>query len=146
MNGSLNVPTTSVNSNSTINAVDLSTPQTPPSEDKPLNLSSSKVLHTSNQHIIDHFIDKLLSSGTDGKNTLKYLFRKIQLSFFSKKINSQVTTRTLIFPCHSCLHHLHSTCHLCRHRCNHLRPSLLHRPRILVKRSAHAKGSDTWKS
>ena len=37
-------------------------PPTPP-EDKPLNLSSSKVLHASNQQIIDHFIDKLLSSG-----------------------------------------------------------------------------------
>lgn len=32
-------------------------------EDKPLNLSSSKVLHASHQQIIDHFIDKLLSSG-----------------------------------------------------------------------------------
>jgi hypothetical protein len=36
-------------------------PATPP-EDKPLNLSSSKVLHASNQQIIDHFIDKLLTS------------------------------------------------------------------------------------
>lgn len=32
-------------------------------EEKPLNLSSSKVLHASHQQIIDHFIDKLLSSG-----------------------------------------------------------------------------------
>lgn len=44
-------------------------PNSPPSptrsmeEDKPLNLSSSKVLHASHQQIIDHFIDKLLSSG-----------------------------------------------------------------------------------
>jgi hypothetical protein len=36
-------------------------------DEKPLNLSSSTVLHTSNQHIIDHFIDKLLSTGIDGK-------------------------------------------------------------------------------
>lgn len=34
-------------------------------DDKPLNLSASTVLHTSNQHIIDHFIDKLLSTGTE---------------------------------------------------------------------------------
>jgi len=39
-------------------------------DEKPLNLSSSTVLHTSNQHIIDHFIDKLLSTGTEGKNNL----------------------------------------------------------------------------
>lgn len=36
-------------------------------DEKPLNLSSSTVLHTSNQNIIDHFIDKLLSTGIDGK-------------------------------------------------------------------------------
>lgn len=46
-------------------AATVSTPQTPP-EDKPLNLSASKVLHTSNQQIIDHFIDKLLSTGAEG--------------------------------------------------------------------------------
>lgn len=34
-------------------------------EEKPLNLSASTVLHTSNQHIIDHFIDKLLSTGIE---------------------------------------------------------------------------------
>lgn len=34
-------------------------------EDKPLNLSSSKVLQASHQQIIDHFIDKLLSSGAE---------------------------------------------------------------------------------
>ncbi|XP_074596081.1 uncharacterized protein LOC141851259 [Brevipalpus obovatus] len=33
------------------------------SGDKPLNLSSFKVLHTSNQQIIDHFIDKWLGPG-----------------------------------------------------------------------------------
>ena len=54
-------------------------------DDKPLNLSSSTVLHTSNQNIIDHFIDKLLSTGIDGKslfcndvissNSLVLLFR-----------------------------------------------------------------------
>ena len=32
-------------------------------DDKPLNLSSSKVLRASNQQIIDHFIDKLLTTG-----------------------------------------------------------------------------------
>ncbi|RWS31120.1 SOX transcription factor-like protein, partial [Leptotrombidium deliense] len=36
------------------------------SNDKPLNLSSSKVLHTSNQQIIDHYIDKLLSTAPTG--------------------------------------------------------------------------------
>jgi len=45
-------------------------PNDPPSDDKPLNLSSSKVLHTSNQHIIDHFIDKLLSTGTPEGNPM----------------------------------------------------------------------------
>jgi hypothetical protein len=35
-------------------------------EEKPLNLSASTVLHTSNQHIIDHFIDKLLSTPIEG--------------------------------------------------------------------------------
>jgi len=34
-------------------------------EDKPLNLSSSKVLRASNQQIIDHFIDKLLTTGSE---------------------------------------------------------------------------------
>ena len=38
-------------------------------DEKPLNLSASKVLHTSNQHIIDHFIDKLLSTGLEGKRS-----------------------------------------------------------------------------
>lgn len=37
-------------------------------DEKPLNLSASTVLHTSNQHIIDHFIDKLLSTPIDGKS------------------------------------------------------------------------------
>lgn len=32
-------------------------------DDRPLNLSASKVLHASNQQIIDHFIDKLLNTG-----------------------------------------------------------------------------------
>lgn len=36
---------------------------TPIEEDIPLNLSSSRVLQTSNQQIIDHFIDKLLNTG-----------------------------------------------------------------------------------
>ena len=35
-------------------------------DEKPLNLSSSTVLHTSNQHIIDHFIEKMLNTGTEG--------------------------------------------------------------------------------
>ena len=34
-------------------------------DDKPLNLSSSKVLRASNQQIIDHFIDKLLTTGAE---------------------------------------------------------------------------------
>jgi len=36
---------------------------TSPPEDKPLNLSASKILQASNQQIIDHFIDKLLNTG-----------------------------------------------------------------------------------
>lgn len=54
-------------------------------EDKPLNLSSSKVLHASHQQIIDHFIDKLLSSGGEcgeGQFFISFLlftpFREIQ--------------------------------------------------------------------
>ncbi|KAI1289272.1 HMG box transcription factor BBX [Halotydeus destructor] len=34
-------------------------------DDRPLNLSSSKVLHTSNQQIIDHFIAKLFNAGAE---------------------------------------------------------------------------------
>lgn len=36
-------------------------------DEKPLNLSSSTVLHTSNQHIIDHFIEKMLNTGLEGE-------------------------------------------------------------------------------
>ncbi|RWS05965.1 SOX transcription factor-like protein, partial [Dinothrombium tinctorium] len=43
-----------------------SNPDATSSNDKPLNLSSSKVLHTSNQQIIDHYIDKLLSTAPTG--------------------------------------------------------------------------------
>lgn len=63
---SLNVASTSARSSHS--------PKEPvPDDEKPLNLSSSTVLHTSNQHIIDHFIDKLLSSGSDGKKITKLI-------------------------------------------------------------------------
>ena len=39
-------------------------------DEKPLNLSSSTVLHTSNQHIIDHFIEKMLNTGTEGNKVV----------------------------------------------------------------------------
>ncbi|RWS31086.1 SOX transcription factor-like protein [Leptotrombidium deliense] len=55
-----NVPTASIQT--APNGVFRNTDANTSSHDKPLNLSSSKVLHTSNQQIIDHFIDKLLST------------------------------------------------------------------------------------
>ena len=39
-------------------------------DEKPLNLSSSTVLHTSNQHIIDHFIEKMLNTGIEGNKVV----------------------------------------------------------------------------
>ena len=55
----------SINSN-TSNIITTQQSSTASLEDKPLNLSSSKVLHTSNQQIIDHFIDKWLGSSSTG--------------------------------------------------------------------------------
>ena len=55
-----------VNNNSTASHITTQQSSFANSEDKPLNLSSSKVLHTSNQQIIDHFIDKCFESSQAG--------------------------------------------------------------------------------
>lgn len=73
LNLNINSNNNNSNNNNVINSntSNITTQQSsnPNSEDKPLNLSSSKMLHTSNQQIIDHFIDKWLGSSHTGNYT-----------------------------------------------------------------------------